>query len=218
MIQLTRSGLTCPSPDEIDRLNAEFARHHAVRLPGFLEPTLLGQVAQAVAVARFSERVHAHLKPPTTDLGLDDPGALGRLLVLFNDGGLFRFIEGMTGCDRIGMFQGTVYKMLPGIHHLDSWHDDNGQGRLTAMTLNLSPDGFAGGLLQVRAGEPPGVVYDVANTGFGDAIVFRVADGFEHRVTPVEPGPVKIAWTGWFRRAPSFHEVLRGAAGNRVAR
>ena len=196
------------SPGDVERLSGVFAREHAVRLAGFLEPALLESVARIVARAAFSERVHGHLDPPTIDLGLDDPPAHGRLLVLFNDAGLFRFVEAVTGCGSIGVFQGTVYRMVPGMHHLDSWHDDAGESRLVALTLNLSPHGFTGGALQIRTTHPPAIVCDIANTGFGDAVVFRIGPGFEHRVTRVEPGPDKLAWTGWFRREPSFLDVL----------
>ena len=208
MIQLTRSGLRGSSPGEVVRLADTFATSHAVKLPRLLEPALLETVSRAVASSRFTERVHAHLDPPTIDLGLDDPATHGRLLVLFNDAALFHFVEAVTGCPPIGAFQGTVYRMVPGAHHLDSWHDDVEATRLVALTLNLSPDGYSGGVLQIRKTDPPAIVHEVANTGFGDAIMFRIAAGFEHRLTPVEPGPVKIAWTGWFRREPSFLDVL----------
>ncbi len=185
-----------------------FARCHAVRLPQFLEPALLDTVSRVVGASRFAERIHDHLDPPAIDLGLDDPATHGRLLVLFNDAGLFRVIESVTGCGPIGGVQGTVYRMVAGLHHLDSWHDDLDGARLVALTLNLSPEGYAGGVLQIRTTHPPTLVYEVANTGFGDAVVFRIGDNFEHRLTAVEPGPAKIAWTGWFRREPSFLDIL----------
>jgi hypothetical protein len=213
VIQLTRSGLRVSPPEEVDRLAAVFEHEHAVKLPRFLEPALLDAVGRCVASARFAERVHDHLDPPTIDLGLDDPAVHGRLLVLFNDAGLFRFVEALTGCGPIGGFQGTAYRMVPGQHHLDSWHDDLKESRLVALTLNLSPDGFAGGTLQVRTTDPPAIVHEVANTGYGDAVVFRIGARFEHRVTPVEPGPVKIAWTGWFRRDPAFLDIVHGRHG-----
>jgi hypothetical protein len=215
MIQLTRSGLRISSPEEVGGLADAFAARHAVTLPQFLEPALLEMVLRTVASARFTARVHHDLDPPTIDLGLDDPAAHGRLLLLFNDTGLFRFIESVTGCASIGQFQGTVYRMVPGVHHLDSWHDDMEKTRLVAMTLNLSRDGYAGGVLQIRKTNSPAIVCEIANTGLGDAVVFRIGRNFEHRLTPVEPGPAKIAWTGWFRREPSFRDVLQSPR-NRV--
>jgi hypothetical protein len=210
VIQLTRSGLRVSSPDEVVQLAETFARCHAVTLPRFLDPALLDAVSRTVASSRFSERIHAHLDPPAIDLRLDDAAAHGRLLVLFNDAGLFRLIESITRCQPIGVFQGTVYRMVPGAHGLDSWHDDLKDSRLVALTVNLSPGEYAGGLLQLRITEPPAIVHEVANTGFGDAVVFRIAPNFEHRLTPVLPGPPKIALAGWFRREPSFLDVLHG--------
>ncbi len=139
VIQLTRSGLCVSSPDEVNRLAGVFARQHSVLLRGFLEPALCDAVARIVAAARFTERVHGHLDPPAIDLGLDDPAAHGRLLVLFNDARLFRFVEAVTGCGAIGSFQGTVYRIIPGVHGLDSWHDDLHGSRIAALTVNLSP-------------------------------------------------------------------------------
>ncbi len=62
--------------------------------------------------------------------------------LLFNDANLFRFVEAVTGCGAIGSFQGTVYRMIPGVHGLDSWHDDLHGSRIAALTINLSPAGF----------------------------------------------------------------------------
>ena len=209
MIQLTRSGLRMSAPDEVSGLADSFSRNHAVRVPRFVEPVLLETVSRLIASARFRERVHDHLDPPAVDLALDDPDAHSRLLVLFNDAGLFRFIDAVTGCGSLGGFEGTAYRMLPHRHHLASWHDDVKDGRMAAMTLNLSPHGYAGGVLQLRQTGSAAVLHEVANIGYGDAVVFRIGRGFEHRVTPIEEGPPKIAWAGWFRREPAFLDRIR---------
>ena len=60
--------------------------------------------------------------------------------------------------------------MLPERHHLASWHDDLTDGRLAAMTVNLSPNGYKGGVLQLRESRSLSIVNEVANTGYGDAV------------------------------------------------
>ncbi|MFI5179166.1 MAG: 2OG-Fe(II) oxygenase [Vicinamibacterales bacterium] len=210
MIQLTRSGLRISSPDEVDALREQFARDHAVRLPRLVDPSILENISRAIDRARFRPRRHDHLDPPAQDLALDDAALHGRLLVLFNDASLFRFVEAVSGAGPIRLFHGTVYRMEPDIHHLDSWHDDLQDTRLVALSLNLSRAGYAGGVLEIRTVDPPAIVHQVANTGFGDAVLFRIDPRLEHRLTPIEPGPAKLAWAGWFRREPAFLDLVHG--------
>jgi len=49
----------------------------------------------------------------------------------------------------------------------------------------------------------------IANTGPGDAIVFRIDGALEHMVTPVSGAVSKIAWAGWFAREPLLPELDR---------
>ena len=64
---------------------------------------------------------------------------------------------------------------LSELAHSDSWHDDDGDGRMVALSLNLSTNGYRGGVLQIRDKQSGEILHEVANTGFGDAIVFRRA-------------------------------------------
>ncbi len=48
------------------------------------------------------------------------------------------------------------------------------------------------------------IVRDVALTGFGDTILFRLAETLNHRVTDVETGPSRTVFTGWFLRRPTL--------------
>jgi hypothetical protein len=103
--------------------------------------------------------------------------------------------------------------MLPGSGHYDSWHDDLGDYRLVAMSLNLSREVYSGGVLRIRHHATGQIVHAVANTGLGDAILFRITPELDHYVTEVEGAVPKTAFAGWFKSQPHFHAwVLEHAA------
>jgi hypothetical protein len=211
MIQLTRKGLVVGSDEELAALTAIFRSANCVKLERFVEPRLLEWIAGAVARARFVPRVHDDVDPPATDLFLSDHDIRSTMLLLFNDQSLFDFIERLTGCAPIGCFVGSTYRMTAELHHVDGWHDDIYDGRMIALSLNLSRDGYRGGVLQMRARDSQRILHEVANTGFGDAIVFRLAVDLEHRVTDVLAGPAKTAYAGWFKSRPARASFLRPA-------
>ena len=131
------------------------------------------------------------------------------LIFLANDRALFQFVELITGCGRIGSYDGRVYRMLPGHEHYDSWHDDIVGQRLVTLSVNLSPEFFSGGLLEIRHERTRRVVNRVANTGPGDGLLFRIAPFLKHRVTRVTGHLPKTALAGWFRSDPMFHAEIR---------
>lgn len=208
MIQLTASGLVSSDPGEIDRLADAFARVHCVSVRQFLEPAILRRLAAAIEHAPFQPRVH-EIDPPATDLWMSDRSIRGTLLFLFNDASLFAFIRRLSGCDPIGCFIGSVYRMMSELSHTDSWHDDVFDGRMVALSCNLSAEAYNGGVLQIREKATGRVVHEAANTGFGDAIIFRLAPALEHRVTDVLPGPAKTAYAGWFKGEPARATFMR---------
>jgi hypothetical protein len=208
MIQLTRKGLSISSADDVEALAATFARTHCVTLKHFVQPRLLDWMVAAVDRATFLPRVHDDVEPPATDLWLSNHDVRSTMLVLFNDQQLFAFIQRLSGCPPLGSFIGSVYRMTATLGNKDGWHDDIFDGRQVALSLNLSPHGYRGGILQIRQKASGTVIHEVANTGFGDAIVFRLALDIEHRVTDVEPGPAKTAYAGWFKSGASRRTLL----------
>jgi hypothetical protein len=92
--------------------------------------------------------------------------------------------------------------------HTDKWHDDTIEGRLIAMSLNLSPRGFEGGLFQMREAKSNRMLLEIANTEPGDALLFRLSNNLQHRVTDVQPGEPKTAYAGWFNTQKSMKERL----------
>jgi hypothetical protein len=95
--------------------------------------------------------------------------------------------------------------------HTDDWHDDTSDGRLLAMSINLSPRGYQGGVFQMRESKSHWTLMEIANTGLGDALLFRVSSDLQHRVTEVQTGEPRTAFAGWFHSTKeSMRERLNG--------
>ncbi len=84
--------------------------------------------------------------------------------------------------------------------------------RLVAISINLSEEIYSGGILQIRERNVEKFLHEVANVGFGDAILFRVADQLVHRITEVTGEASKTAFAGWFKSQPSFLSLLKGSS------
>ena len=209
MIQLTRSGPTLPASADLARLRAQFDRQYCIRLEGFLAPALLRFIHDRLEVAEFTERVHDDI---SAELCLQHDAALDLLHFLGNDERLFTLVQQLTGCSRIGCFLGRIYRMVPGSGHYDSWHADAIDHRLIGMSVNLGAQRYNGGLFQLRECRSPEILCEVANTGPGDAILFRIANQLVHQVTAVEGTIPKTAFAGWFRSEPEFRSLLADRA------
>ena len=133
----------------------------------------------------------------------------GLVHFLLNNPALFEILQNITGCGRIGRFYGRVYRMVPVADHYDSWHDDAFDDRMITISINLSREFYRGGVLQIRERKSKRCLYEVANTGFGDAIVFRVDGALQHRVTDVEGNVEKVALSGWFVPWPDYQFFLK---------
>ena len=210
MIQITKSGLVSSTTDaELDDLRARFDRQHCLRLRRFLNPELLEIMQRQIARATFHERIHERLDPPPVDLRMEHNAALSGLLLLLNDDELFALVRRITGCAGIGCFTGSVYRMSAALQHFDTWHDDLVEHRLVSLSVNLSTCVYGGGVLYLKDTTTGEVVHEVANTGFGDAIIFRLAPNLKHRLSAVE-GPVdKVALAGWFASEPDFQTMMK---------
>jgi hypothetical protein len=54
---------------------------------------------------------------------------------------------------------------------------------------------------------------EVANTGPGSALIFRIAEELQHRISDMEGDEPKTAFAGWFRPdLPEFFDELRAKA------
>ena len=209
MIQVTRRGTELSSSTEVlGALRDQFERRHYFVLPGLLETELLDLIQRQIDRGEFRERVHERIDS-NKELCLTESAAFGALLFLMNDEKLFQLIQDITQCARIDCFEGRVYRVNPGDGHHDSWHNDIGEGRVVGMSLNLSREIYSGGVLQIRNRESEALISEVANTGSGDAVVFRLSRDLQHRITEVEGSASKTAFAGWFRAQPNVSSSLK---------
>jgi hypothetical protein len=208
VIRLGHSGGGAPAevavadPAELRELQGAFAERHHVVIPGLFAPDLLGGVQEELDRAAFDARDYDGL---AGELTLDHTSPLvARLLFLLNDPALHRAVGEMTGTGPIVRFDARIYRRLPVREHYDNWHDDlAGPHRVVTMSVNLGSEPYAGGELLLRRkgeGEPFASVH---NVGPGDALLFRIDPGLEHRVTSISSG-VKTALAGWFGTAPPW--------------
>ena len=204
-IQLRRQGLFVDR-DRLEALRLEFEHRHVVHVPNLIEPALANEIVDQLERGAFAAYSHGDIG---SELVAKRGLPTGVLELLANDPGLFTAIRALTGCGPIGCFHGRVYRMVPSSGHYDSWHTDVGMNRLITMSINLSPQPYAGGLLQIRKKDASDMLGEIANVGVGDGIMFRIDPSLTHRVTDVTGTRPKTAYAGWFRTRPSYREMLR---------
>ncbi len=207
MVQLSRSGIVFRgSTEDQEQLQAQFEAQHCITLPGFLDTPLLHLIQRHIDQAEFHERHHRGIG---TEVCMAANHTAGLLHFLTNHRQLLRFVERVTGCGRIGCFAGRVYRMVHSSGHYDSWHDDVGECRLIGMSINLSSAVYGGGVFQLRDRRSKQILHQVANTGFGDAILFRIASHLQHRVDELEGTIPRTAFAGWFQSHPEYQILKR---------
>ncbi len=210
MVSVSRSGARVDAREPaLASAQAAFIEQHYLLLRSFLARDLVSPLQRRLAAAPFVERVHLGISPPQRDLRLADDTLHAELQFVLNDRRLFDVIARVTGCERIGSFQGSAYRMLPGARHAGSWHNDLIEHRLAAMSINLSEATFGGGELEIRRVDEARVVARVANRTPGDAVLFRVDADLEHRVTAVEGAAARTVVAGWFVAEPSYEGWMR---------
>jgi hypothetical protein len=208
VIQVTRRGTLSNDADR-PALQRTFAERHCAKLNGFLEAGVLDEVRARIERGTFREFAHGTI---ATELRLDVGIATGLLHFLTNDPRLFRLVESVSGCAGIRCFAGRVYRRFSGGRHHDDWHGDVDGRRLVGMSVNLSADVYEGGVFEIRDVATQRPLATLPNVGFGDAILFRLADAVEHRVSEVRGAAAKTAFAGWFFADLDFDAVLRDTA------
>ena len=198
MIQLQKSREIIDS-DDLGRLKTAFARENCVFLPKLLDAAILKFLVPHLERQIWIQRSHE-------GIGSDDilcDGAAVRLLhFVTNTPGFLEAVREISGCKDLTLFQGNVYRLIPDSDHYDSWHDDvkeNSDRRLVGMSLNLGSRDYEGGVFQLREEDSKRIIFEIANTGWGDATLFRLSSRFKHRVTAVTGKEPRVAFAGWFR-------------------
>src|SRR5437660_1554384 len=210
MIRIGRSAtVTSDGASNLENLRARFSRQNFFLFPSLLEPELLDFIQAQITRGEFYERVHGAIGY-NKELCMTQNSAFAALLLLMNDEKLFQIVQDITQCGPIGCFEGRIYRVIPGHGHHDAWHSDMAEHRLVGMSLNLSSGPYTGGILEIRERASGKLVSEVANVGIGDAVIFRLSDNLQHRITDVEGEAAKTAFAGWFRARPRFLSLLKG--------
>jgi hypothetical protein len=212
MLQLTRKDLVLRG--DLDPLRDRFATNHCVVLEKLLEPALLAKVQQQIEGAPWHSSSQGKFG---TEFTPDDPVTIHLLFFLLNSPKFLNVIRTITGCPQISEFVGRVYRLSPSPQQQFSWHSDTKDPqRQVGFSLNLSTDVFSGGTFELRDRLTLTRLAHVNNTGFGDALLFRISDNLQHRVTEVVDTVAKTACAGWFRVGGEslFAELVAGLNAN----
>jgi hypothetical protein len=212
MIQLTQTTLLAELVD-IARLRLEFAETGCALMPGFLAPDIVRPLMEWVKSARFEETQETDHHRGVFGTTLAAPGtepALFLLKFILNRKDLYRFSEEVTGCERIANFHGRLHRTVANTSQHIDWHQDLVEGRTLGISINLSSEVYTGGVFEIR---DPGrrVTAAVRRGDPGDACLFRIDRGWQHRLTTVESG-CRTVGVGWFRTTPEWSAYAPGAA------
>jgi len=205
MLQITRSGVVFSGAEsDLERARADFEQQDWFRLPAILDREMWETTQEQLGASNFEEKTASLYR----ELNVSNSALPFALLLLLNNAQLFKIIEQITGCGHVGCFRGRIYRNLPGANHHVAWHTDLNETRLVALTINLNPEPYQGGVLTIREAKTGRILCELTNSGFGDAILFRIDERLEHRVSDVEGRVAKTALAGWFESGPDYRTLL----------
>jgi hypothetical protein len=197
-------------PANIPALRAEFAETGMVRLKDFLSPAVRKMLLRATEIASFclkNETAKTGSVFGTTWFVHETDPAIMSALFLFNRPELFQLVTDVTGITRPGNFLCRIHRTVPSPDQHIDWHDDKADGRILGLNVNLSREPFEGGLFQIKG--PDGRVRgEVHFSEPGEAFLFRIGNGWKHRLTPLQSG-VRTVAVGWFREGPDWQTTAR---------
>jgi predicted 2-oxoglutarate/Fe(II)-dependent dioxygenase YbiX len=217
IIQLTKSGIVfSEGENDLKKLREDYDKNHWIKLPNFLTNEILQFVRGRIEQSEFQEKCYADLGFDSREQRLNDEMTVSMLEFLLNDTKLFKLIEKITGCPQIGCFAGRVYRLNPDTD-IDVWHDDDVYNRMVSVSINLSPQIYSGGILQIQDCNTKQIIQEVSNTGFGDCVIFKIAPYLIHRVTKVTGKYPRTAFAGWFHSAPVYNPIFNFDSGDKIS-
>lgn len=205
----TRSVLV--DPHEVEHMRGEFQLQNCVMLIDLVDASLLALLKPLIDNGIWCEKIHGTLGKEAV---MRDKRALSLLHFAINSPGFLNAVRAITGCDEITWFGGRIYSLKPSTDHYDSWHNDivDYEKRLVGMSINLSPDGYEGGIFELRERGAVNVSTQISNAQIGNARLFRISPELQHRVTVVTGSLPRTAFAGWFYASePDLLSRLREA-------
>ena len=176
----------------------------AALLPGFLAPQILAPLMEWVEASQFvlTDEVSRDGVFGTTLFVPQFERSIFLLHFALNRPALFKFSEQVADCTGIANFRGRIHRTLAGTgQHID-WHDDAVEARTLGLCINLSAERYSGGTLQIR--DPKCVIRaEISQGDPGDAFLFRIDRGWEHRLNPVSSGHRTVGGADGFGPGPT---------------
>ncbi|MDH3600111.1 MAG: 2OG-Fe(II) oxygenase [Candidatus Tectomicrobia bacterium] len=208
MLSLLSSGKVQSDDTTIAKMREAFATQHCVVLRHFLDAGFVKTLRQRLDIASFQPGgVRENLEREVEFLLPNEDPIVMRLILSLNRPALFDMIRQITDCPPIGGFWGRLYRRYE--EHYYPWHNDSDGNRLVGFTINLSTETYQGGGFEMREMPSKRICYEVSDTTFGDAHLFRIEPEYEHRVAPVEGGKPRTVYAGWFHTEPDYRDMLK---------
>lgn len=161
--------------------------------PAFL-PVLLDRSARATYVRDDLDGLYAREVEAPQRVGL-------AMKLMFTRSPFLRWLEAATGVGLLSRCEGHLARTSANGRDGLDWHDDRFPDRRLGFVLNLSHAAFAGGAFQLRRKGTTRLLADFVHERPGTAMIFDVADCYEHRVLPIGAGGPRQVFSGWFMAA-----------------
>lgn len=178
-----------------DDLRQDFLRTRALPSRDILEPDLLARIDGILDQGGWSQDGVDNLLFRKAE---DPPRAGGVISLMLCRPELLRWVEAVTGCDRLERASGRVIQIEPNASAGLDWHSDMREpARRIGITINLGKAAYEGGKfeLRVRDGE---VLAEHRHVEQGSALLFAVGRDLQHRLLPITAGGPRQVYTGWF--------------------
>lgn len=206
------SGLELLQKDVLDAIAKQYKKLGMVLLPRLFADDVLRIVETTLDERAFQLNVFKSNGYYGEELILPRENNLTALLTfVMNRREVIETFKLITGIERIQSFVGRVTRLLPqNRRHKYLWHNDCVDGRLAAVSINLSKEVYSGGRTQLRASCSRKLISDIANVGYGDGLLLRLTPSLEHRVTNTEGVLPRTTFAGFFTSEPSVSVKLMG--------
>jgi hypothetical protein len=206
MVHLTQSGVVVP-PDAVSQLGAEFNETGCAMLPGFLTGRILKTLMRQLEAGMFAktdevQSSNGRIFGTTMKLPQSDRGVVALNFIL-NRPDLFELVAQIAATPPLHNFLGRLHRTTAGTDEQIGWHDDSVDFRTVALDINLSAGEYSGGVFQIRRPDQQ-ITREVNDWRTGDAFLFRIGQGWQHRITPVESGERTVG-VGWYRTQPDWY-------------
>ena len=167
---------------------------------GLVDPRFLQLLTRVLASARFEPSAIERIGVRTTEV----PGIAGDALCLaLGRPDVLELMTSLIGGKPLTGVAGAVARIDRRSRGYLDWHDDLAEPqRRLAITINLGDRSYRGGEFESRDLDAPGVLFRHLHTRAGDALIFPIGPGLQHRVLPVTGGGPRMVFAGWFLGNP----------------